>query len=94
MSQSAEASTSSDVPTKEEEQPEPSTFTLQIVSPNSSPLSFPRLPVTTTIKQLKAKIRDALPSKPIDEHQRIIYRGRMLASETTTMMEVFGPEAV
>ncbi|KAF8863847.1 hypothetical protein BDZ45DRAFT_722257 [Acephala macrosclerotiorum] len=94
MSQSAEASTSSDVPTKEEELPESSTFTLQIVSPNSDPLSFPRLPVTTTVKQLKAKIRDALPAKPIDEHQRIIYRGRMLASETTTMMEVFGSEAL
>lgn len=94
MSQSTDASAASDTPTREEEQPETCSFTLQIVSPNSGPLSFPRLPATTTVKELKAKIREALPSKPSDEHQRLIYRGRMVARETDTMMDIFGREAV
>jgi len=72
-------------------------FTLQIISPSigvTGPLSFPLLPATTTVKQLKAKIRDALPSKPVDESQRLIHRGRMLARETETMLEIFGQETV
>lgn len=72
-------------------------FTLQVVSPSvgvSGPLSFQHLPATTTIKELKAKIRDALPSKPADESQRLIHRGRMLARDSDTMQEVFGREAV
>ncbi|KUJ21076.1 uncharacterized protein LY89DRAFT_694708 [Mollisia scopiformis] len=93
MSSSPERSAESDAPTREE-QSESSTFTLQIISPNSGPLSFSNLPVTTTVKQLKAKIRDELPSKPVDEHQRIIYRGRMLAIENATMTDVFGKEAL
>lgn len=86
-------SAGSDVPAGEDSS-RTSTFTLQIVSPSSGPLSFQDLPVNTTVKQLKGKIREALPSKPIDENQRIIYRGRMLATETATMLDVFGKEAV
>jgi hypothetical protein len=85
------------VPTKDDEQPEPLSFTLIVVSPSvgaASRLSFPHLPATTTVKQLKAKIRDSLESKPADENQRIIHRGRMLARETETMLDVFGKETV
>jgi len=86
-----------DAPTRDEELPEPLHFTLQIISPSmgvSGPLSFPLLPATTSVKDLKAKIRDALPSKPVDESQRLIHRGRMLARETETMLEIFGQETV
>jgi hypothetical protein len=86
-----------DVSTSDEERPEPLSFTLQIISPSigvTGPLSFPLLPATTTVKQLKAKIRHALPSKPVDESQRLIHRGRMLARETETMLEIFGQETV
>ncbi len=98
MSQSNDsAAAKTDTPTMEEKRPEPLAFTLQVVSPSvgvSRPLSFPRLSATTTIKQLKAKIRDALPSEPRDDCQRLIHRGRMLARETETMLEVFGQEEV
>jgi hypothetical protein len=97
MSESAGTPTAPDAPTIDEERLEPLNFTLQIISPSigvTGPLSFPLLPATTTVKQLKAKIRDALPSKPVDESQRLIHRGRMLARETETMLEIFGQETV
>ncbi len=97
MSQSENIASHSDAVNKVEEQSESPSFTLQVVSPSvgvSSPLSFQRLPATTTIKQLKARIRDALPSNPTDESQRLIHRGRMLAREAETMLEIFGQETV
>jgi hypothetical protein len=97
MSEPAGVPPGPDAPTKDEERPQPLKFTLQIISPSigvTGPLSFPLLPATTTVRQLKAKIRDALPSKPVDESQRLIHRGRMLARETETMLEIFGQETV
>jgi hypothetical protein len=86
-----------DAPTGDEERPEALNFTLVVVSPSvgvSGPLTFAHLPATTSVKELKAKIRDALPSKPADENQRLIHRGRMLAREMETMVEIFGRETV
>lgn len=86
-----------DAPTREDEQPEPLTFPLVIVSPSvgaASRLSFPHLSANTTVKQLKAKVRDALPSKPVDDSQRLIHRGRMLGRDSETMLEIFGQETV
>jgi len=75
----------------------PLSFTLHVVSPSvgvSGPLNFERLPATTTVKELKGRIRDVLPSKPQDENQRLIHRGRMLGRESETMLEIFGQETV
>ena len=86
-----------DTPIPDEGQSAQSTFTLQIVSPSvgvSAPLSFPGLPITTNLKELKAKIRDILPSRPADEDQRLIHRGRMLGNATETMVNIFGEAAV
>lgn len=86
-----------DAPTEDEEQPIRSTFKLQVVSPSvgvSTPLSFPLLPRATTVKELKARIRDVLPSHPADSAQRLIHRGRMLANEAETMAEIFGSDTV
>jgi hypothetical protein len=97
MAQPASTPARPDAPIRDEEHSEPLNFTLQIISPSigvTGPLSFPLLPATTTVKELKAKIRDALPSKPVDESQRLIHRGRMLARETETMLEIFGKEMV
>lgn len=84
-------------PTKEEEQPELLKFTLSIISPSSevpNPLVFPQLLATTTVKDLKAKIQDVIPSKPVEEHQRLIHRGRLLAREMETMEDIFGKDTV
>lgn len=92
-----EAPAGNDAPTREEEQPEPLTFTLQVVSPSvgvASPLSFPLLAATTTVGQLKERIRDVLPSKPATGNQRLIHRGRMLGRDTETMLDIFGQETV
>lgn len=73
------------------------TFTLQVLSPSagvSGPLSFPQLPSGTTVKQLKEKIRESLPMRPADDHQRLIHQGRLLAKEDETMLEIFGQEKV
>lgn len=77
--------------------PESLTFTLVIVSPSTgvtSPLTFAQLPAVTTVTQLKAKIRDALLSKPANEAQRLIHRGRLLARDNESMQEIFGQETV
>lgn len=97
MAQPSETNHDPDAPTREDEQPEPLAFTLQVISPSvgvTNPLNFPRLPATTTIKELKARIRDVLPSRPTDDSQRLIHRGRMLGRETDTMLDVFGRDTV
>ncbi|PVH86965.1 hypothetical protein DL98DRAFT_582278 [Cadophora sp. DSE1049] len=86
-----------DTQTTGQEAPGPLSFTLHVVSPSvgvSGPLNFASLPATTTVKELKGRIRDVLPSKPQDENQRLIHRGRMLGRESETMLEIFGQETL
>jgi hypothetical protein len=75
----------------------PDVFNLQLVSPSAGvngPISFAQLPATTTVKQLKEKIRERIPMRPADEHQRIIHRGRLLKRDDETMLDLFGRETV
>ncbi|KAK2612891.1 hypothetical protein QQS21_001002 [Conoideocrella luteorostrata] len=70
---------------------------LQIVSPSAGvnrPLLFPDLPAATTIKQLKEKIRHALPLRPADENQRLIHLGRALLRESDNLLTIFGADAL
>jgi len=57
-------------------------------------IHFENLPITTTVGELKVKVRDHVASKPAVENQRFIYRGRLMARENDTMMDVFGRDAV
>ena len=57
-------------------------------------IHFENLPVTTTVGELKVKVRDHAASKPAVEDQRFIYRGRLMARENDTLMDVFGRDAV
>ncbi|KAH8166660.1 hypothetical protein CIB48_g1535 [Xylaria polymorpha] len=71
---------------------DPGQFTLQILSPSMNvpqPL-FLTLPVTTTVQQLKERIRGCVGTKPPDDAQRLIHRGRLLARDSETMLELFG----
>lgn len=73
------------------------TVNLQVVSPSvgvNRPLMFPGLAATTTVKQLKDKIRETLPLRPADENQRLIHRGRAIVRETDTLLDIFGADAV
>ncbi|QSZ35183.1 hypothetical protein DSL72_008050 [Monilinia vaccinii-corymbosi] len=95
MSSSPENAAGIDAPTADEKQESLPTFTLSVVSPSvevASPLTFPQLLATTTVEELKAKIRDVVESKPADSAQRLIHRGRMLERGSQTMLEVFGQE--
>jgi hypothetical protein len=65
---------------------------LHVVSPGpENRQTFPSIPVTTSIAQLKLLIADASPSHPAPGRQRLIYRGRRLAVDTDTLANVFGP---
>ncbi|KAM0272210.1 hypothetical protein ACHAQH_008792 [Verticillium albo-atrum] len=75
------------------------TVNLNVISPTTTatsggPLSFPNLPVSTTILQLKEKIRDAVPSKPADTQQRLIYRGRHLQADNDTLGQIIGEATI
>lgn len=70
---------------------------ISIVSPSTSvnaPLHFPSLPPSTTIAQIKQKVRDALDFKPSNEQQRLIHQGKLLSREEQTLLEVFGEQKV
>ncbi|RYP48977.1 hypothetical protein DL768_005249 [Monosporascus sp. mg162] len=75
----------------------PLKFTLQILSPSTGvpqPLVIQSLPASATIKQLKERLRNILQARPSDQAQRLIHRGRLLAREEETMLNVFGEEAL
>jgi hypothetical protein len=75
----------------------PSGFTLVVISPSAGvngPLTFHNIQGITSVKEVKAKIRDAIPTKPADDSQRLIHHGRLMSRETETMLEVFGREVV
>ncbi|KAI0021891.1 hypothetical protein F4780DRAFT_254166 [Xylariomycetidae sp. FL0641] len=72
-------------------------FTLQIISPSlgvPQPFVLEKLSPSTTIQQLKGLIRNAVDAKPTDQAQRLIHRGRLLAREGETLLQVFGQEAL
>ncbi len=84
-------------PTVQDEKPVAGSFNLQVVSPSvgvPGPLVFPGLPVVTTVRELKEKIRNELAARPSDGHQRLIHRGRLLANDNETMSQIFGIETV
>ncbi|KUI60067.1 hypothetical protein VP1G_07294 [Cytospora mali] len=88
----AEATSSSAVPPPEENE---LSVNISIVSPSvavNAPLSFPGLPASTTVAQLKERIRDALDSKPSNEQQRLIHQGKLLSRENETLLDVFGEQ--
>lgn len=70
---------------------------ISIVSPSMSvnaPLYFPSLPPSTTLAQIKQRVRDALDSKPSNEQQRLIHQGKLLSREDQTLLDVFGEQKV
>jgi hypothetical protein len=68
---------------------------LKIFSPNfEGDIALPDLAAATTVKELRVLIQDAMDTRPATERMRLIYRGRVVASETDTLSDVFGPENV
>lgn len=76
---------------------QPRAILVKVLSQLSEPdgtIMFENLPATTTIGELKQKIHDHVATKPAVEHQRLIYRGRVMTRETDTLMDVFGRDTV
>lgn len=70
---------------------------LKVLSPSTEvngDIHFPQLPATTTVAGLKLKIQETLATHPQPERQRLIYRGRVMAKETDTMLDIFGRDSV
>ncbi|KAI9783333.1 MAG: hypothetical protein M1839_003867 [Geoglossum umbratile] len=68
-------------------------ISVSILSPSTelpNQLSFPCVPIASTVGELKQRIRDAVSSRPDLERLRLIHRGRMLSRDTDTMSDVFG----
>lgn len=75
----------------------PPTVNISIISPSlavNAPLNFTGLPASTTVGQLKEKIREALDAKPANEQQRLIHQGKLLNRESETLLDVFGEQKV
>lgn len=75
----------------------PPTVNISIISPSlavNAPLNFTGLPSSTTVGQLKEKIREALDAKPANEQQRLIHQGKLLNRESETLLDVFGEQKV
>ncbi|KAK4191412.1 hypothetical protein QBC35DRAFT_470799 [Podospora australis] len=74
----------------------PLAITLQIVSPSvtDQTLRFHDLPAATTVREVKHRIRDALPSRPNDDQMRLIHRGRLLSRDTDTLLDIFGRDII
>jgi hypothetical protein len=70
---------------------------LKLLSPSTEVeggINFRDLPASTTVRELRSRIQDAVPSKPAPERMRLIYRGRVLANEADTLENIFGAESV
>lgn len=72
------------------------TIVLNVLSPSTeevpNKLTFTEIPVSTTIRALKERIRDAVPARPLLPRQRLIYQGKVLASDAASLEDVFGQE--
>jgi hypothetical protein len=77
----------------EEEQ----SLNLKILSPSTEVeggVNLRDLPASTTIKELRCRIQDAVPSKPATDRMRLIYRGRVVANDADTLGNIFGAGSV
>ncbi|SPN98823.1 uncharacterized protein DNG_01864 [Cephalotrichum gorgonifer] len=68
---------------------------LKVISPSlSQPLLLSDLPAASTIQQLKERIRQELPTRPADNQQRLIYRGRMVNRAEEKLLGLFGEDMI
>lgn len=78
--------------------PREQTIVLNVVSPSReeipNKLTFSAIPVNTTIRALKEKIQELVPARPALSRQRLIYQGKVLASDQVILKDVFGQEVV
>ncbi|KAI2791082.1 hypothetical protein POX_c03937 [Penicillium oxalicum] len=72
----------------------PRAVTIHVLSPSLPPPSRVTLrdvPLETTVAQLRTRISLSLPHQPEPATQRLIYLGRVLVNDSSTLSETFGP---
>jgi hypothetical protein len=70
---------------------------LHVLSPSldaPNRITFSDLPVALTIAELKARITEAMPTKPHANQQRLIYRGKALLNDSIVLQQVLEPPEV
>lgn len=78
-------------------EPSPQKVLLHVLSPSTevpNKLTFPDILASTTIRELKSKIQDAVPSRPDPARQRLIYWGKPITQEQLSLKDVFTQEVV
>lgn len=73
------------------------TFMLHVLSPSAdfpNKITYPDVPISATVGELKIRICDAVDSGPSPELQRLIYRGKPLAQDTAFLKDIFTQETV
>lgn len=76
---------------------QPNDIVVHVVSPSlevAGKLTFSNVSVSTTITDIKKKIRDAVPTRPLPERQRLIWQGKPLSVDNVTLRDAIGHEAV
>ncbi|KAA8620828.1 hypothetical protein Alg130_02474 [Pyrenophora tritici-repentis] len=71
------------------------TINLKILSPSTEVeggVNLADVPASTTVKELRSRIQNAVPSKPATDRMRLIYRGRVVANDAETLGNVFGTD--
>ncbi|KAF2442851.1 hypothetical protein P171DRAFT_433239 [Karstenula rhodostoma CBS 690.94] len=75
----------------------PLAVNLKILSPSAEVeggVQLADLPASTTIRELRQRIHDAAPSRPATDRMRLIYRGRVVANDSDTLLTVFGADNI
>ena len=76
---------------------EEQTINLKILSPSTEVeggVNLADVPASTTVKELRSRIQNAVPSKPATDRMRLIYRGRVIANDAESLGNVFGTDNV
>ncbi|KAK7182497.1 hypothetical protein DPSP01_010654 [Paraphaeosphaeria sporulosa] len=76
---------------------EPLAVNLKILSPSAEVeggVQLTDIPAATTIRELRQRIHDAAPSRPATDRMRLIYRGRVVANDSDSLLTVFGADNI
>ncbi|KAL8953106.1 MAG: hypothetical protein Q9222_001044, partial [Ikaeria aurantiellina] len=78
--------------------PKAQTINLNVLSPSTEEipqkLIFSDVAVSTNVRALKERIQNTVPSRPSLPRQRLIYQGKVLASDEASLKDIFGQEAI
>ncbi|KAJ5491348.1 hypothetical protein N7539_002915 [Penicillium diatomitis] len=81
-------------PTAQQSDNSPQMITINVLNPSlPSPgrVTLRDVPLETTVGQLRRQISKSLPNQALSTTQRLIYLGRVLVNDNSTLSETFGP---